>query len=170
MQKIFSFTLCYLLSFMLCYGQEINRNEIIEIDEIHYTKSGERYTGKIISYYDDGVLLQTVDCVNGKLGGEYKLFFHNGLLKRHANYNKNSLLDGSYNEYYESGKLMYSKIYENGKLQGLAKSYFESGALQSETLFKDDSTVSRKTFYEDGRLRYEAHYDKSKILYEKIYK
>lgn len=168
MKRFFLLPICLFLS-ILCYSQEINIRSLKEIDGIQYTHTGEKYTGKILSYDDNGKVFQEIDCKNGKLDGLYKLYFINsGILFREGKY-KNNELDGVYKEYYESGKLKSIENYKNGILQGVTKEYYENGILRSETKYKDGSAFSLKTFYEDGRLRYEGHYNHSIILYEKSY-
>ena len=96
--------------------------KVVEESELNFRNgkyypinSDKPYSGKIVSYYKSGRLLESRNFKDGQLDGLCEWYYKNGELKSSQNY-KNGQGDGLYETYYENGKLKSSRNYKNGEL------------------------------------------------------
>ncbi len=95
----------------------------------------EKKNGIILEYSSDKILLTKYFIFNGKIEGEYKKYYNNGL-KVICNY-KNERKEGIYKIYYDNGQLWLICNYKNNKLEGEYKSYYRNGQLYRIVNYKD---------------------------------
>jgi antitoxin component YwqK of YwqJK toxin-antitoxin module len=66
------------------------------------------------TYYTSGELESEWFEINGKMYGEYKQYYENGIIHIICNY-YNNILNGEDKQYYDNGQLCKKIIYVNGK-------------------------------------------------------
>ncbi len=104
-----------------------------------------------------------------KQDGTYKSFYPNGQLKLEENY-KDGKLEGIYRNYYEEGHLHQERTYKQGLLNGAFKAYDQNGVLYFETHYKDDKKDgTENTYYMNGVVQYQDTYKDGLLLNRKTY-
>lgn len=126
---------------------------------------------ELVSYYDKGVLVDSMiefnsngdksyvkNYRNGKLNGQTRGYNENGQLKILATY-ENDSLSGLYKKYHENGQLFYKLLFKND-LPYCCLTGFDSlgNGLDMGSLSSGTGTLN--SFYENGQLRSSATYDK----------
>ncbi|NBL64365.1 hypothetical protein GV828_04005 [Flavobacterium sp. NST-5] len=88
--------------------------------------------------------------VEGKLNGERKVFYKNGILAEQANF-VNDVKDGTYKKFNEKGTLLEESFYKNGVLDGPAM--FDDGfGKVTKGQYKDGKKFGIWSYFENGKL------------------
>ena len=129
----------------------LKAQNIQEVDGIYY-KNSQKYTGKYVTYFDNGNTRQEIEIRNGEKHGKIRIYFENGQLNeirsykhnqmdgKWAMYNdhgiktsvaryKNGEKDGKWMIWNDYGNLLYELHYHSGKKTGIWKKYDEQGNL-----------------------------------------
>lgn len=121
-----------------------------------------QYEGEFCSYYsieDDLIVAATATYTNGELNGQLKKYHTNGQLMTNAVY-VNGKIEGNYTVYYADsivkrpyGDIEYTCSYKNGNRNGVARWYYENGVLEEEAEYSKGirEGILRK-YYQDGKL------------------
>lgn len=117
---------------------EITRETII--------KKGKAFV--IMDYDRDHTLIGTCDLKDGKLEGEYKMFYPNGKIKTKF-YMENGKPSGLLQSYDETGRLDTEKNYKDGLLHGVAK-FYRNGMQVEEIVYENGNEVKSYKFDRKG--------------------
>jgi antitoxin component YwqK of YwqJK toxin-antitoxin module len=122
-------------------------------------------TGKLISYYANGKKSAEIDYADGKVNGNFQLFYpnqnvmyqlkdsygytdgalveyyQNGVKRSIYNYQTNTL-DGPFQEFYENGKVKEEGQYYNSEKNGLFKYYDPNGKLLAQEHYYYGTLIS----------------------------
>lgn len=123
--------------------------ESYHVDEVTRETTIEEGKASVIMDYDKNhSLIGTCDLKDGKLEGEYKMFYPNGRLKTefYMQYGKPNGLLRSYDEY---GQLEAEKNYKNGFLHGIAK-FYRNGMQVEEIVYENGNEVKSYKFDSGG--------------------
>lgn len=123
--------------------------ESYHVDEVTRETTIEEGKASVIMDYDKNhSLIGTCDLKDGKLEGEYKMFYPNGRLKTefYMQYGKPNGLLRSYDEY---GQLEAEKNYKNGFLHGIAK-FYRNGMQVEEIVYENGNEVKSYKFDSSG--------------------
>jgi len=100
-----------------------------------YNKDGKK-EGLWVKIYDNGVVQEERNYVNGVREGIYKSYYMNGEIEIIKNYKKH--MEGPYKEYHSNEKLFKECSYnKKGKLEGKYKEYDVEGNLLKETTYEN---------------------------------
>jgi antitoxin component YwqK of YwqJK toxin-antitoxin module len=112
---------------------------------------GKERIGKWV-YYKKGKQIVAEELYeNGKLSGEYKIFYPNGKLTELSHF-KDGKLHGNSKRYSDAGVLLDDLMYVNGEIHGEAVYYDGSGKVRQKGLYESDLKVGVWEFYTDGQL------------------
>ena len=109
------------------------------------------------SFYDSGHILSLVEYKSGIRNGKCIYYYENGQIQSESLY-KNGKLTGEYKSYYQSGELrelgQYKYVEKNiySRKEGVWRTFYKNGKIKYEQVFKNDKTVSGKSFDENGNL------------------
>ena len=113
---------------------------------------GKDRIGKWHYYHKDGKnKMIEENYENGKLYGEYKIFYISGKLTKLAHY-KDGVLEGNSKKYSQEGVLLEDLNYVKNILNGPAAFYEMNGNLKQKGVYEDDLKVGVWEFYTDGEL------------------
>ena len=115
--------------------------------------NGNPYTGKYIDYYNIGTIQDEGFLMNGKLNGEFTIYFKNGVKQSTTNYIDNTVHGRKYG-YYKNGAIRESREIAHGRDTCGSKYYFINGQISSET--RCGRKAAYDTFYSyfsSGKLR-----------------
>jgi len=117
--------------------------------------------GKWVYYHKEGglVMMEEFYNDNGKLEGEKKTYYKNGVIAEKANF-KDGVLDGVSEWFSEKGILIRLFNYTNGALEGPSKSYDSDGKVKMEGVYRNDLKHGIWKFYENGKLVREKDFTK----------
>ncbi len=116
-----------------------------------------------------GKLKKEIGYKNGNFDGVYKTYFENGQIAIEQIF-KEGQKDGLSSYYYDDGKLLYTENYKNGKKEGQVKRLYQNGNTWIiERYKKGEKSGVWEEYYEDGTLKYEAKWDKNKLVEEHFY-
>jgi antitoxin component YwqK of YwqJK toxin-antitoxin module len=111
-------------------------------------------------YYENGNISSEGTMRDGQPDGYWKTYYENGVLKSEGN-RVNFLLDSTWKFYDEEGGLVLLINYKEGQKNGLRTTFRESEIVTENfendikqgltTYYFPDSTISKTTFYVDGR-------------------
>ncbi|OIQ36067.1 MAG: hypothetical protein BM563_11520 [Bacteroidetes bacterium MedPE-SWsnd-G1] len=108
--------------------------------------------GKWLYFHKDGkTVMIEENYENGKLSGEYKLFYENTKLTKLTHY-QNGIEHGNCKQYSDSGILIEDVNYVQGQLHGPAIYYETSGELKQKGFYEEDLRVGVWEIYKDGQL------------------
>lgn len=108
--------------------------------------------GKWLYYHTDGKLIMIEENYkNGKLDGDYKLFYKNAQLTKFAHY-KNGKLNGNSKQYTTAGVLIEDLNYVNGELHGDAVYYETIGSVKQKGAYENDLKIGEWEIYQNGKL------------------
>ncbi|MDT0551704.1 toxin-antitoxin system YwqK family antitoxin [Urechidicola vernalis] len=108
--------------------------------------------GKWLYFHKDGkTVMIEENYENGKLSGEYKLFYENKKLTKLTHY-QNGREHGNCKQYSDSGILIEDVNYVQGQLHGPAIYYETSGQLKQKGSYEEDLRVGVWEIYKDGQL------------------
>ncbi len=112
---------------------------------------GKERIGKWIYYNNKKNIIAEESYENGKLSGEYKIFYSNGKLTEISHF-KNGKLHGNSKRYSDTGILLDNLTYENGEIHGEAIYYDGNGKVRQRGLYEHDLKVGVWEFFTDGEL------------------
>ncbi len=130
-------------------------NELVMNDQELWTLDEKPYTGKCISYYQNGVKESEADFKKGQVNGHMLSFYSNGNLEEDSKWINGKMIDTVVN-YYETGQLSVLTVevdVTNGKNSGYARYFYKSGILSEEGRIKDNKKEGVwKVYHENGKL------------------
>lgn len=157
-------------------------------------KAGNRVS-KITNYYENGMINQYLEGINGRAFGKYKQWHPNGTLAVEAKVvggifdlsffsQKDWIFDDICKAWDDKGNIISEFKYEKGNLEGKAIYYFSDGKtkkilnyekndLEGEAVeFKKNGDLRQKSFYSKGKKegRSIGYWEKDKIAFSEIYK
>ena len=100
-----------------------------------FAKGGAAYSESEYCLFESGYCND-----EGKLHGNCKGWYENGVLNYDHNY-KNGKLHGNYKKWRENGELRCDANYKNDELHGKCKSWYYSGELWSDLNYKNGKEV-----------------------------
>lgn len=107
------------------------------------TLKNKQKHGKWTYYFKGSKQVMSEDnYLNGKLNGESKTYFKNGVLLESKNY-KDDLLEGKYQRFSEKKLLLHNLMYVNGKLNGPGEYYTSSGKIYTKGEYKDNMKIGK---------------------------
>lgn len=126
--------------------------------------------GKFIERYHGNKIFKIFNYVDGKLQGEFTLYYPNSnKIDRVANYVDNEL-HGECIDYYESGKICSKAIYNKGKLTGTWTGYYASGIIHHIVEYIDDIQHGKYIVnHESGIKLLENYFEYGKEVYLKCH-
>ena len=120
------------------------------------------FTGTCLKKNSDNSISLIAFLKNGKLEGESKIFYDNGVLKTRENY-KNGKLDGTKTNYYENGKTKEVSFWIKGEKNGEYKSYFKNGDIKGVLNYRNNVLHGEgRLYYESGKLKIKGSYKNGK--------
>ena len=143
------------ISFLLLFscGSKIDYNQLQQRGDLYYKMNSKKpFTGVAVEGKSK------IGFKNGKLHGEYKLYYNNEQLFTFANYN-NGFEEGKYLLYYENGQIQSSVKFKKGKMDGKYLYFYENGEKCLESSFKDGLEEGDQLLYSDkGDLELKLNY------------
>lgn len=157
----------------------------------YFNDKGEK-TGDWTWFDNVGNVSEKATYKDGKLDGEYFLYFKNNKVNVHTFY-KEDKLNGLYEKYNEHGALIekynnidgnlegdylsfypigenymeYKVPYKTGKINGVAYQYFPDGKIQAEIPFTDGNRNGIENIYfYNGQLEYKKEFKDNKLIGE----
>ena len=112
---------------------------------------GKEHIGKWIYYKNGKQVVAEEQYENGKLSGEYKIFYPNGKLTEISHF-KTGKLHGNSKRYSDTGILLDDLNYVNGEIHGEAVYYDGNGKVRQKGVYENDLKVGVWEFYTDGEL------------------
>jgi antitoxin component YwqK of YwqJK toxin-antitoxin module len=112
---------------------------------------GKERIGKWVYYTNGKQIVAEEHYENGRLSGEYKIFYPNGKLTETSHF-KDGKLHGNSKRYSDAGVLLDDLMYVNGEIHGEAVYYDASGKVRQKGLYENDLKVGVWEFYTDGQL------------------
>jgi len=113
--------------------------------------------GTFRSYFVNGKIESEVTYREGKLNGPYRTFYPDGRLRAERFYNEGKI-NGIFRAFDEDGSIFFEISYYDGKQNGPDKTFYRSGVLQYLDIYKDGKRLHRKTYDEQGNLRFEQDF------------
>ena len=105
-------------------------HDLVYRQGVYYEKfSDVPFSGKSTGLWNSSIK-------NGKMEGEWVIFWPNGQLQTRSNY-KNGEWEGVYVSYWGDGKLWGKGNYKNGAEEGEWISYYDNGQLSSKGSYKN---------------------------------
>lgn len=104
-------------------------------------------TGKITSYYDNGLVAREMEYLDGLNVDKYKSYSYDGQLLQEFD----NILDqyqGIKTEYYLNGNIKKQQEYTLDEPNGFFKSYYENGTLKEEATFKNGLKTGTALYYD----------------------
>lgn len=148
------------VSLLMCSKQKdvveiYEENALVEKYEID--EDSVRH-GVTMKYYLSGKVFEHSTYQSGKLIGERKLFFENGIPEIIERYCDGIICD-TFRTFYDTGVLKFEGEFINGEMTGKAKSYYPSGALKEEVNFEvniEDGPFIE--YYPNGKIKWKGNY------------
>lgn len=111
--------------------------------------NNEKFHGLVKYYFEDGVLYQEINFIEGQIDGVRKVYFESGKLKTVTDY-RSGKKEGKYYEYYESGELFSRGNFENNLKEGNWKTFYKNGKIKERGNYvKDEKAGTWKVFYKN---------------------
>ena len=107
------------------------------------------FTGKAVSFYDNGQKEAEVNYKDGKRDGLWTRWYKNGQKKSKGNC-KDGKRDGLWTDWYENGQKKSEENWKDGKLDGLGTGWYENGQKRAEENWKDGKIMSAVVWKPDG--------------------
>ena len=105
-----------LIVLVSCSPTEVPSEKLVERGGIIYLINSQTpFSGRSVSYYENGQVKEKINYKNGKPDGLEEWYYENGQLERKVNY-KDGKKDGLEEWYDENGLLEIRKNYKDGKL------------------------------------------------------
>ncbi|MCB1176262.1 MAG: hypothetical protein KDK36_01670 [Leptospiraceae bacterium] len=127
-------TIVILLQFYYC-----NKDNTIQKRDPNISYSNEvllyrekPFTGRLVSFYEDGKLYDEINYKNGLKHGIYKEYYHDGKLSVLRNFNKGKR-EGIHKGWHSKGQIRFFSNYKNDKFTGENFSWY--GNRQVDTYF-----------------------------------
>ena len=112
---------------------------------------GKERIGKWVYYNNRKNIVSEEHYKNGKLSGEYKIFYPNGKLTEFSHF-KDGKLHGNSKRYSDTGVILDDLTYANGEIHGAAVYYDANGKVKRKGMYESDLKVGVWEFYTDGEL------------------
>jgi len=145
-------------------GNPTNNSKKEYIYTLTVYKTGKPF-GVARSYYCDGdKLLRVFPYINGEVNGVAKWYYESGGLLCETLF-KDGKENGLSKKYAETGELTDENMYAKGMQNGISRSYYFDGELFSEATYINDSKVFEKTYYKNGKVKYEDSTDNCRNSY-----
>jgi len=114
--------------------------------------------GKYLKYFQNGVLSDSCDYINGEIHGSRKIFTETGNLEINETYDQGNF-HGPYTTFYNNGQNKKIQNYLDNKIQGEVKEFFENGNLKALIQFIDNlENGPFQEYYENGNIHWEGYY------------
>jgi len=129
---------------------------IATLGEVQY--HNKPFTGSTELHNSAGLLIESVDYLEGKRNGYFKKWFNNGEPSFESVY-VNGKQDGKATSWWRNGKLRSEAQFKNGTAHGLQRQWYKSGALFKEIrLNQGQEEGLQKSWRENGKIynNYEA--------------
>ena len=111
--------------------------------------NNEEFDGLVVYFFEDGVVYQEVNYVDGKIQGSRKIYFESGALKMERNY-EGDKKEGRFAEFYETGELLAEGNYEDNLREGVWKTYYKSGKIKERGKYEKGEKIGVwKNFYKN---------------------
>tara|TARA_Y100001970_G_C14028192_1_gene747203 strand:+ start:229 stop:690 length:462 start_codon:yes stop_codon:yes gene_type:complete len=121
---------------------------------IFKTKSNEINKDIKRSYFTNGNIEYEAKFLNGKLEGESRTWYKNGIIHTESQYN-NGIPHGTWKKYHLDGSIMYEVQYIYGKKHGKEIWYYNNGQMKSLQKFNYDNPLEEIIRWEpNGDLLY----------------
>lgn len=123
--------------------------------------NGKLYVGEWTYYHKNSSKIMTLENYNDKgiLQGERKVFYDNEVMAELSNY-VNGELEGQATYYGEDGTLIKEYLYKNGELHGLSKHYDDlTGDVLVEGMYKNGKKAGIWKYYNNGKVVKEKNMD-----------
>lgn len=157
--------------------QKVQKKRYGELGEIGDKLNGKKH-GKWVEYWSDGEVKQIVNYANGKIIGDYLIFYDKNWKPtkdrnkyqyyRIKTYDKNGKLSLAVKDFYKSGQLQMLGQYEDEAQTietGEFERYYESGNLKSIRLYENGKQQGIATVYtEGGIVKRKMEYENGKLL------
>ena len=141
------------------WSKTINFYDLVKKEGLYYEKSTNiPFTGNVFGtsvgriikgkkvgewlFYrdEDGELKAKYYYKEGRVEGEYSLYWFNGQLMSKGSF-KDTKREGQFLSYQENGKLFSKQNYKDGKLEGEQLWYDEDGQLKKTEIYKDGKLI-----------------------------
>ena len=111
--------------------------------------NSEKFHGLVKYYFQNGLLFQEINFIEGKINGVRKVYFESGEIKTITKY-INDKKEGKYYEYYETGELFSRGDFENNLKEGNWKTFYKNGKIKEKGNYvKDEKAGTWKMFYKN---------------------
>ena len=127
---------------------EVKKSQVIEVPK----------DGLYEEYFENKILRQTGNYVEGKKQGPWKEWYENGQLMRSVVY-LNGKKEGLLETYHPNGQLQGKVNYLDGKEEGRMMVYNDKGEITLVGFFKEGIQAGEWFYYEDGKLILTENYD-----------
>jgi hypothetical protein len=107
----------------------------------HWFEKDGRIHGEYKRYYLNGILKYSFHYEGDKFHGEHKEYYENTVLKRHCHYENNRLI-GRLIEYYSDSKIHRDEQYEHGHINGYSKEYDKNGKIVKYAIHRHNQSNS----------------------------
>lgn len=159
----------------LHYKLVYNDNRVTEI--CYYDSKGnlfEKFTeengvlkGK--GFYPDGRLRSEIEYKNGQPTGEWKYYYHSGILESTNEYLDDNL-HGQVVDYYPNKSIKSKIYYENGNKHGPYESFYSNGKTESQGWYQSDMAQGRWLFFHPtGSIKSDEYYLNDELTGESYY-
>ena len=157
MKKITSITVLSLsVLLILGCGKVVEESELNLRDGKFYPINSDKpYSGKIVSYYENGQIESSKNYKGGLLDGLSEWYLKNGRLKFSLNYKVEEFFreDGTLEQLhtYENEELSKVEFFrEDGTLEEIQT--YENGEKTKTEFFREDGTLEKSLYFKDGVL------------------
>lgn len=124
-------------------------------------KDTNKFEGKLVKYFENGKISETVNYKDGKQNGTRTIYFQSGNVNIIENYS-NGLFEGKYLTFNENGSKDSEGQYKKNSMTGLWKFYFEN----PKNVVKEEVTFEKNM--ENGPFK--EYHTNGKIYAEGVYK
>jgi len=130
--------------------------------------NGKRFIGQWVFYHKNSTSKMIDETYNeyGKLEGERKVYYKNGLIAEKAFY-KNGKLDGEAKWFSETDVLIKWSHYKDDELNGKVINYDSDGNTTSEGDYAEDRKKGIWKYYKAGKLTKEIDHTNQKVISKK---
>ena len=131
--------------------------------------TGEKFSGEIINYYENGNIWTSFTYIQGKEDGEYKEWYENGTLNEKCTYIQGKR-DGKCESWFENGNIYEKGTYTQGKENGKYEYWYKNGNLFQKYMFIQGELDGKfEEWYENGSIHEEITFSKGKVISTKIF-
>jgi antitoxin component YwqK of YwqJK toxin-antitoxin module len=99
----------------------------------------------LYEYFRNGILIERLNRINGKIEGLYEQFINDGTLYKTTNYH-DGIIDGILKTFGENDVMISEAYYNKGK-EKMFKSFFKDGTLRYKYVWEDNKIVYKSPVY-----------------------